>query len=144
MVADRLSTRKDNDIILVPYNPGRHWVLAVLDMKTNTCYYLDSLRNSIINPVLRQIIDAAMALYAVQGGTKTRVKVNWVNGKCPYQTGCTECGYYVLKYMKEVVEEGIEILANDNVGRGKTVYTDEDIDGILEGCLSYGAAFVFK
>ncbi|KAJ0677830.1 putative Ulp1 protease family catalytic domain, papain-like cysteine peptidase superfamily [Helianthus annuus] len=144
MVANRLSTRKDNDIILVPYNPGRHWVLAVLDMKTNTCYYLDSIRNSIINPVLRQIIDAAMALYAVQGGTKTRVKVNWVNAKCPYQTGCTECGYYVLKYMKEVVEEGIEILANDNVGRGKAVYTDEDIDGIREGCLSYGAAFVFK
>ncbi|KAJ0576486.1 putative Ulp1 protease family catalytic domain, papain-like cysteine peptidase superfamily [Helianthus annuus] len=140
MVADRLSTRKDNDIILVPYNPGRHWVLAVLDMKTNTCYYLDSLRNSIINPVLRQIIDAAMALYVVQGGTKTKVKVNWVNAK----TGCTECGYYVLKYMKEVVEEGIEILANDNVGRGKAVYTDEDIDGIREGCLSYGAAFVFK
>ncbi|MFS8034524.1 hypothetical protein Hanom_Chr17g01582161 [Helianthus anomalus] len=67
-----------------------------------------------------------------------------LTGFCSYQTGCTECGYYVLKYMKEVVEEGIEILANDNVMRGKAVYTDEDIDGIREGCLSYGAAFVFK
>ncbi|MFS7946122.1 putative Ulp1 protease family catalytic domain, papain-like cysteine peptidase superfamily [Helianthus anomalus] len=50
--------RKDNDIILVPYNPGRHWVLTVLDMKTNTCYYLDSTRNSISNPVLRQNIES--------------------------------------------------------------------------------------
>ncbi|MFS8027281.1 hypothetical protein Hanom_Chr16g01496861 [Helianthus anomalus] len=46
--------------------------------------------------------------------------------------------------MKEVVEEGIEILANDNVGRGKAIYTVEDIDGIREGCLSYGTTFVFK
>ncbi|KAJ0605849.1 hypothetical protein HanRHA438_Chr02g0091951 [Helianthus annuus] len=58
--------------------------------------------------------------------------------------GGTECGYYVLKFMKEVVEEEIEILANDNVGEGKVVYTDEDIDGIHEGCSSYGATFVFK
>ncbi|KAM0004061.1 putative papain-like cysteine peptidase superfamily [Helianthus debilis subsp. tardiflorus] len=101
VVADRLSTRKDNDIIILPYNPG------------------------------------AMALYAIQS-------VNWVNAKCPYQTGGTECGYYVLKFMKEVVEEGIEILANDNVGEGKEVYTDEDIDEIREGCSSYGATFVFK
>ncbi|MFS7888860.1 putative papain-like cysteine peptidase superfamily [Helianthus anomalus] len=73
-------------------------------MKTYTCYYLDSIMNSTINPVLRKIIDAAMALYAMQS-------VNW----CPYQTGGTECGYFVLKLMKEVVEEGIEILANENV-----------------------------
>ncbi|KAF5755015.1 hypothetical protein HanXRQr2_Chr17g0797811 [Helianthus annuus] len=46
--------------------------------------------------------------------------------------------------MKEVVDEEIEILGNDNVGRGKAVYTDEDIDGIREGCSSYEAAFVFK
>ncbi|KAF5820157.1 putative Ulp1 protease family catalytic domain, papain-like cysteine peptidase superfamily [Helianthus annuus] len=43
-VADRLYERKGNDIILLPYNPGNHWVLAVLNLKTSTCYYLDSLR----------------------------------------------------------------------------------------------------
>ncbi|CAH1427291.1 unnamed protein product [Lactuca virosa] len=42
-VADRLSTRKSNDITLLPYNPRRHWVLGVLYMKSDTCYYLDSL-----------------------------------------------------------------------------------------------------
>ncbi|PWA71941.1 ulp1 protease family, C-terminal catalytic domain-containing protein [Artemisia annua] len=43
VIAKRLSTRKQNDLILLPYNPGRHWVLGVLNMKTSTCYYLDSL-----------------------------------------------------------------------------------------------------
>ncbi|KAM0063468.1 hypothetical protein Hdeb2414_s0003g00091221 [Helianthus debilis subsp. tardiflorus] len=83
------------------------------------------------------LIFRALALYATQS-------INWVKSKCPNLTGGTECGYYVLKFMKEVVEEGIEILANDNVGEGKVVYTDGDIDGIREGCSSYGATFVFK
>ncbi|CAH1421971.1 unnamed protein product [Lactuca virosa] len=43
-VADCLSIRNDNDIILLPYNIGRHWVFPVLDMKLATCYYLDSMR----------------------------------------------------------------------------------------------------
>ncbi|MFS7974762.1 putative papain-like cysteine peptidase superfamily [Helianthus anomalus] len=98
-------------------------------MTTNTCYNLDSIRNRTINPVLRQIINAEIALCVVQSGTGIEVKVNWVNAKCPYQTGGTECGYYVLKFMKRVV------------GGGKVVYMDEDIDGIGEGCSSYGAMF---
>ncbi|MFS7993654.1 putative papain-like cysteine peptidase superfamily [Helianthus anomalus] len=118
----------------------RHLVLPVLDTTTNTCYNLDSIRNRTINPLLRQIINAEIALCVVQSGTGIEVKVNWVNAK----TGGTECGYYVLKFMKEVVKEGIEILTNDNVGGGKVVYMDEDIDGIGDGCSSYGAMFVFK
>ncbi|MFS7973163.1 putative papain-like cysteine peptidase superfamily [Helianthus anomalus] len=106
-------------------------------MKTNTWYNLDSIRNRTINLMLRQIINAEIVLCVVQSGTRIGVK-------CPYQMGGTECGYCVLKFMKKVVEEGIEILTNDNVGGGKVVYTDEDIDGIDEGCSSYGAMFVFK
>ncbi|KAI3821489.1 hypothetical protein L1987_09057 [Smallanthus sonchifolius] len=80
-IAERLSKRKDNDIILIPYNPGKHWVLAVLDMKTSTCYYLDSLRASTVNSQLRQTIDAAIILYAAQSGSNKRVKLNWVNAR---------------------------------------------------------------
>ncbi|KAM0053164.1 putative papain-like cysteine peptidase superfamily [Helianthus debilis subsp. tardiflorus] len=107
-------------------------------MKTYTCYYLDSIRNSTINPVLGKLLmRKAMVLYAIQS-------INWVNAKCPYQMRGTEFGYYVLKFIKEVVEEGIEVLANENVGGGKVVYMNEDIDRIREGCSSYGATFVFN
>nr|KAJ0204904.1 hypothetical protein LSAT_V11C500265430 [Lactuca sativa] len=34
-IADWLSTGKDNEIIIMPYNP-RHWVLSELDMKLAT------------------------------------------------------------------------------------------------------------
>ena len=32
--------------------------------------------------------------------------------------GGTECGYYVMKFMKEIAYEGVEILDNDNVSLG--------------------------
>lgn len=49
---------------------------------------------------------------------------------CPRQPGNTECGYYTLKFMKEIVEEGVEVLIDKNVGSGKVHYTDADIDEI--------------
>ncbi|KAI7746773.1 hypothetical protein M8C21_029597, partial [Ambrosia artemisiifolia] len=55
-----------------------HWVLAVLDMRKATCYYLDSLSPISFLEQLKQIIDMAMVIYAVQSGTG-KVKLNWVN-----------------------------------------------------------------
>nr|KAJ0205260.1 hypothetical protein LSAT_V11C500251860 [Lactuca sativa] len=77
-VADQLSTRKGNDIILLPYNP-RHWVLGVLYMKSDTCYYLDSLSSGNFDMQLKQIVDSEMVMYATQSGSNKRVKLNWVN-----------------------------------------------------------------
>ncbi|KAE8659919.1 Glutamate--tRNA ligase [Hibiscus syriacus] len=93
----------------------RHWVLAVIDMKATRCYYLDSLGPTNVHQQLKQIIDAAMILYTAQSGS---------NKRCPRQSGGTECEYYVCKFMKEIVENGLE------VGDGKEEYTNDDIDDI--------------
>ncbi|CAI9285926.1 unnamed protein product [Lactuca saligna] len=90
-LADRLSKRKGNDIIFMPYNPGRHLVLGVLDMKSDTCYYLDSLSSGNFNMQFKQIVDSAMVLYTTQTRSNKRVKLNWVNvtigdGKAEYTT----------------------------------------------------------
>uniref|UniRef100_A0A251U7N1 Uncharacterized protein n=1 Tax=Helianthus annuus TaxID=4232 RepID=A0A251U7N1_HELAN len=60
-------------------------VLAVLNLKTTTCYYLDSLRPSSINEQLRKIIDMVMVVFAARSGTSMRVKLNSVNARCPCQ-----------------------------------------------------------
>ncbi|CAH1447647.1 unnamed protein product [Lactuca virosa] len=93
----------------------RHWVLGVLDMKSDTFCYLDSLSSSNFNTQLKQIVDSDMVMYATQSGSNKRVKLNWVNVTCPVQRGSTECSCYMLKFMKEIVEEGIEVLVKDNV-----------------------------
>nr|KAJ0209717.1 hypothetical protein LSAT_V11C400170490 [Lactuca sativa] len=143
-LADRLSKRKGNDIIFLPYNPGRHWVLGVLDMKSDTCYYLDSLSCGNFNMQLKQIVDSAMVLYTTQSGSNKRVKLNWVNATCPVQPGSTECGYYMLRFMKEIVEEGIKVLVKDNIGDGKVEYTTADIDEIREEWSEFVIGFIYR
>ncbi|XP_076950674.1 uncharacterized protein LOC143623715 [Bidens hawaiensis] len=120
-----------------------HWVLAVLDMNTTTCYNFDSLRPIDVNPQLKQIIDVAMVLYTVKMGSDMRVKVNWVYNKCPTQPGSTECGYYVLNFMKEIIHEGLDILIKKNVGGDKEEYTDADFDAVREEWSGYAAQFIF-
>ncbi|KAL4568406.1 hypothetical protein LXL04_024018 [Taraxacum kok-saghyz] len=46
--------------------------------------------------------------------------------KCPIQPGITECGYYVLKFMKAIVDEGLEVLTNNFWE--KVIYTDAELD----------------
>ncbi|MFS7999214.1 hypothetical protein Hanom_Chr12g01163401 [Helianthus anomalus] len=50
---------------------------------------------------------------------------------CPRNLGGTECSYYVMKFMKEIAYEGVEILDNDNVGKRVEEYSAADIDGIF-------------
>nr|KAJ0199518.1 hypothetical protein LSAT_V11C600320340 [Lactuca sativa] len=122
----------------------RHWVLGVLDMKSDTCYYLDSLSSGNFNMQLKQIVDSAMVLYTTQSGSNKRVKLNWVNVTCPTQPGSTECGYYMLRFMKEIVEEGIEVLVKDNIGDGKAEYTTADIDEIREEWSTFVTGFIYR
>ncbi|CAH1453969.1 unnamed protein product [Lactuca virosa] len=65
-------------VVIVSYKI-RHWVLGVLDMKSDTCYYFDSLSSGNFNMQLKQIVDSAMVMYATQSGSNKRVKQNWVN-----------------------------------------------------------------
>ncbi|CAI9265072.1 unnamed protein product [Lactuca saligna] len=122
----------------------RHWVLGVLDMKSDNCFYLGSLSSSNFNMQLKQIVDSAMVMYATQSGSNKRVKLNWVNVTCLVHPGATECGYYMLRFMNEIVEEGIEVLVKDNIRDGKVEYTTDDIDEIHEEWSEFVTGFIYR
>ncbi|KAM0049484.1 putative papain-like cysteine peptidase superfamily [Helianthus debilis subsp. tardiflorus] len=85
-----------------------------------------------------------MAVYALESGANIRVKLVWINARCPRQPGGTECGYYVMKFMKEIAYEGVEILDNDNVGKGVEEYSAADMDGIREDWSTYAVNSIFR
>nr|KAJ0198947.1 hypothetical protein LSAT_V11C600330980 [Lactuca sativa] len=101
----------------------------------------------------------AMVLYTTQSGS---------NKRCPVQPGSTECDYYMLRFMKEIVEEGIEVFVKDNqltvtkyvnmlffinknnmkmfsqIGDGKAEYTTADIDEIREEWSTFDTGFIYR
>ncbi|KAJ0889487.1 hypothetical protein HanRHA438_Chr09g0413391 [Helianthus annuus] len=86
----------------------------------------------------------AMAVYASQSGANLRVKLICIDARCPRQPGGTERGYYVMKFMKEIAYEGVEILDNDNVGKGVEEYSAADMDVIREDWSTYVVNSIFK
>ncbi|KAE8688519.1 hypothetical protein F3Y22_tig00110984pilonHSYRG00172 [Hibiscus syriacus] len=82
--------------------------------------------------VPRAYVFRAMKLYTTQSGSNKRVSLNWINILCPRQSGGTECGYYVCKFMKEIVENILEVLVNKNVinsnfGKGSRTVGASDV-----------------
>ncbi|KAL4576434.1 hypothetical protein LXL04_012527 [Taraxacum kok-saghyz] len=60
----------------------------------------------------------------------------------PKQSGSTESGYYVCKFMKEIIDTGLDMLVKSNIGNGKQVYKDADLDEIREDWTHYVSYFV--
>nr|KAJ0187724.1 hypothetical protein LSAT_V11C900494150 [Lactuca sativa] len=83
-------TRKDDHIILMPYNLG------------------------------------ALSLHTRHSGSKK---------KCPFQPGYTECRYYVLKFMKAIVDEGLEVLNNEAPSPLAHNLTLKRTNGIVQSCI---------
>ncbi|KAJ1384989.1 Ulp1 protease family, C-terminal catalytic domain [Sesbania bispinosa] len=92
-----------------------HWMLVVVNPTTEIVYYLDSLGVNIgQRQQLRRMFDNAIKIYRANKGTKvSKVKfsnIKWTMIKCPTQDNGSDCGYYVLRYMKEILlcsQEGV-------------------------------------
>ncbi|KAJ1401638.1 Ulp1 protease family, C-terminal catalytic domain [Sesbania bispinosa] len=110
-----IERNQPNTLFLAPYNIGDHWMLVVVNPTAEIVYYLDSLGVNIGQRLqLRRMFDNAIKIYRANKGTKvSKVKfsnIKWTMIKCPIQDNGSDCGYYVLRYMKEILlcsEEGV-------------------------------------
>ncbi|KAI3842851.1 hypothetical protein MKX03_008641 [Papaver bracteatum] len=88
--------------IFIPCNTGLHWVLIVfLD---GVFYYLNSLDEKCRYKLEEQISIVSKALRKL-GVKRSEEKVFWVDVKHnPKQKGDWECGFFVMLYMKHIIE----------------------------------------
>ncbi|KAL6338125.1 hypothetical protein AAG906_012820 [Vitis piasezkii] len=75
-IADRLIDSKLADLVFLPYNPRFHWVLVVIDLKSQIVYYLDSQ----LQQPYQDIKDIG-----------------------PKQLDGVMCGYFVMRYMRDII-----------------------------------------
>ncbi|KAL6312247.1 hypothetical protein AAG906_022792 [Vitis piasezkii] len=84
-IANRLIDSKLADLVFLPYNPRFHWVLAVIDLKSQIVYYLDSIATTI--PRYKRYCE----------------HLKWMVVEGPKQLDGVMCGYFVMRYMRDII-----------------------------------------
>ncbi|QCE06717.1 sentrin-specific protease 2 [Vigna unguiculata] len=97
-----------NKFVLAPINTGQHWVLLGINLKMEIIYYLDPLAKDInMRQDLKKLFDMVIQTYRAQRGSmvsKSKLSnIKWTPIKCPKQSNDHDCGYYICRYMKEIV-----------------------------------------
>ncbi|KNA09792.1 hypothetical protein SOVF_150320 isoform B, partial [Spinacia oleracea] len=108
----RLLAQKELELPHILTYMSFHWVLCVIDPYNNTVYYLDSLRTlefignekGIIGDLL-EIVNTALLQFRSDRELATKLKMNtkWIKIQCPCQEDYIDCGYYVMRFMKEII-----------------------------------------
>ncbi|XP_021747893.1 uncharacterized protein LOC110713755 [Chenopodium quinoa] len=98
-----MEKQKSKQFILCPYHEKNHWVLLVLCMAKREVIIFDSLRQK-RNLVIKFAMTNAFRSFKALSGQSRGSKLTWHLGQCPQQLGGRECGYYVMRYMYEILE----------------------------------------
>ncbi|KAL6326223.1 hypothetical protein AAG906_001618 [Vitis piasezkii] len=93
VIADRLKNTKHAEYMLIPYNP------MALEMKKMIAYYLDPMAHQPCDD-LKDIVNMAMRINPPEKQKTSKREPTWVK---VVTIGSVKCGYYVMRYMKEII-----------------------------------------
>ncbi|XP_056682995.1 uncharacterized protein [Spinacia oleracea] len=123
-----------NQLILAPYFEEEHWMLIVINLTCGKAFKFDSSKSEKEQSLtIKDCLDMAYNVYEVQGRKGRSSRLKWFSIKCAQQTGGAEGGYYVMKFMHEIVT-----MYNDcqnmekDYQRGDDPYSDKEINEVRE------------
>ncbi|BBN68147.1 hypothetical protein Prudu_301S000500 [Prunus dulcis] len=105
LVAARLQKTDGEQIFMMPYNPGRHWILLIVRAKKETVYFLDPLPgHRVVDEEAKNIVNSAIKMYNTHIARAGRKNVIWKTlSGTPKQPSSVECGYYVMRFMRDII-----------------------------------------
>ncbi|KAA0045609.1 uncharacterized protein E6C27_scaffold243G001190 [Cucumis melo var. makuwa] len=98
---------------------GNHWTLVVINLTKGAAFWIDPLKNR-IDPDVTEVVERSFNIMK-------KKKPNWRVVKCPKQSGVVECGYYVMRFMRDIIlsrSTSIIHIMKDS----PRAYTEDDID----------------
>ncbi|WCJ34463.1 hypothetical protein M5689_015773 [Euphorbia peplus] len=96
---------KTKRFIFCPYWEGQHWILIVISVVHRQVYTFDPMRLKCNNRILiKPLLDRAFLTYVqLEPKRLSKKGLTWHSIQCAQQLGSRECGYFVMRYMFEIV-----------------------------------------
>ncbi|XP_075483392.1 uncharacterized protein LOC142523469 [Primulina tabacum] len=131
VLAERLSVASTNQLVLVPHNIGYHWILTVIDPYKEMVYLLDSLSHRNRYDDWKYVVDMSVRLFNSNKERKWKKQAIWEVVKGPRQPDSKQCGFYVMRFMREMIEKNATSEKNSISSIFmKTEYSKEEIDEV--------------
>ncbi|KAK1405101.1 hypothetical protein POM88_004706 [Heracleum sosnowskyi] len=113
---------------LLPYNHVHHWALTVVNPEAQVVYHMDPLKRRLGSDEWLEVVDNGIKLYKDKAKKISKKKIPWENmAGVPLQHGATDCGLFVMRFMKEICEDKELNFANKWARRGNLAYSTSDI-----------------
>ncbi|XP_057775939.1 uncharacterized protein LOC130994851 isoform X2 [Salvia miltiorrhiza] len=103
-LADRLIGASIDQLVLAPCNIGFHWILTVIQPYNKIVFLLDPLSHRIRDSVWQDIVNMALSMFCASKGENEKKSPTWVVVKAPLQPDSKQCGFYIMQYMREIIE----------------------------------------
>ena len=87
---------REKELVMFPVHKSDHWTLVVVDMRTRTVHYLDSIRGSRRTSAAPRLIKGYMEAYCKAAGEAMTFKVK-IRDDAPVQTNGVDCGVFVCQ-----------------------------------------------
>ncbi|KAA0043076.1 transposase [Cucumis melo var. makuwa] len=121
LLTARLLGTDYDQLLLIPYNSENHWILVVINLTKGVAFWIDPLKNR-IDPDVTEVVERSFNIM-------NKKKPNWRVVKCPKQSGLVECGYYVMRFMRDIIMSASTSIIQIMKDSPRT-YTQDDIDCI--------------
>ncbi|KAA0053305.1 transposase [Cucumis melo var. makuwa] len=139
-LANQLEAVNLEQKVLIPYNISFHWMLHVIDLRENCVYVLDSLRSK-VNEDIHGIMNVGLKTWQAKHDLQRyRSTPKWRPVKCPRQLDSVWCGYYVQKYIHEIVHNSSTSITS--LFNTKNAYRQEKIDEIRTEWAAFFSRYV--
>ncbi|KAL8132165.1 hypothetical protein AgCh_007888 [Apium graveolens] len=134
-VSERMREGNVDCIFFLPHCNNEHWILTII--WDGEIYILDPLPGVIQFPALEKALIGALIIVNAKRGKGNKVpKVKYLAGS-PKQPSGHECGYVVMRYMKDIVEDKELSFPMKWMNESLNYYTKEQLDVVRFEALNH-------
>ncbi|XP_063947027.1 uncharacterized protein LOC135151763 [Daucus carota subsp. sativus] len=140
-LVNRLKEGNPDRLFLLPYNTNCHWILVIL--WAGEIFVLNPLPRGTNFPELEKALTRAMITFNVQAGRGNKApSIKYMPG-CPKQPGGIECGYVVMRYMREIImDHELSFLKKWALKTRKLICSEAELDEVRFEALSHIESFM--